>query len=104
MNKALATSMHILVLGALATIVAILMLSYFDPYNYNDGSGELGNSLFYSLLYLCALVAGFAGLILSVVLLKKEKGARTKQSTYAAVYLVLGLLSALYAYYLAQAS
>ena len=96
--------MHVLVFLSISTITIVLFASRLDGFSYNDGSGELGNSLGYSMLYFCALLIGFVGWVLSVVVLIKGMRLKTKHTKYAALYVMLGIMGFSFAYYLMQAS
>ena len=96
--------MHWLVLVSLATILFVLVAYHFDSFDYDDGNGQSGNSLGYAFFYFWALVFGFIGWMLSIVLLVKERHSRTEHSKYATVYLVFGAIGFYWAYCLMQAS
>lgn len=104
MNKALIPAMHWLVLGSLSAIIMVIILYHNDSYDYSDGSGELGNSLGYALIYTIALLVGFIGWLISIIVFVKERRAKSKHSAYAALYILIGLVGFSWAYYLIQAS
>lgn len=104
MNKKLIKAMHWLVVVSLAIIFFVSFAYHLDLVDYGDSSGQFGNSLGYAFLYFWALVFGFIGWILSIVLVVKERHSRTKHSKYATMYLLLGIVGFSWAYYLIQAS
>ncbi len=88
--------MHILMGVALVLIYGGVALNQLSS-NYN---WAYGSSLFHVALVVFGFMALVTGIALAVAVLVLERKAKTKQAAYAAVYLVLSLVTTALFYWL----
>lgn len=82
MNRALIRIMHVCSLSSMSIALLFLAATLSDIDSFEAAVFVI------ALLYLLALPLGLIGWVLSIILLVRERPARTKHSVYAAFYLL----------------